>query len=404
MLKHIQLHAEHSQISITPEVITSMQQKMAALELPSFQQHQVDLGLVQSIVKKYLQYENIIIISNGGSRTSALAYWQSLAHLRNTKQVEFLSTMEPDVIARLKAQYSPETTLVMPISKSGTNVDVLEPLLQFLEYPILPVTSPEEGVLYDIAKVYGWDIIPHPEVGGRYSGRSECGFAPAFFMGLDIEKINTAAVRAYESLDYAAPLEQNIAFQAAAMCAQLEQKSIDEIFMPVYSQPLAGFLPLIVQLIHESTGKDGKGQTIFGDEAPESQHHTNQRFFGGQKNVMGWFVTVAKQHNQLNTAVPEKIAHLPLREGTMKSLDAIPLSDALRFDYEGVAENATKMNIPHMTIEIDMVNEESVGEFLSFLHYYTVYSALLRDQDPFDQPEVEAAKDISFTKRLEYQS
>jgi glucose-6-phosphate isomerase len=78
------------------------------------------------------------------------------------------------------------------------------------------------------------------------------------------------------------------------------------------------------------------------------------------------------------------------------------LQTALQFDYEGVAENATRLTIPHFTLQISELTEASIGELLSFLHYYTVYSALLREQDPFDQPEVEASKKVSFEKRKQF--
>lgn len=401
MSQHLSLHTEHAGFLPDESSIAAFSERVAGLELPAFQTHTVDLESVRHQLEPYLKYDNIIIIANGGSRTSALAFWQSLRHLRNDKHVEFVSTMEPDVIQELRSRYNIADTLVMPISKSGTNVDVLEPLMHFLDYPVLPVTSPEKGVLYEIARVRGWDIVPHPEVGGRYSGRTECAFAPAMLMGLDAVAINAAAVNAYASFGYGAVNADNLAYRAAAICHYQETQGVSEIFAATYSQSVAGFLPLLVQLIHESTGKDGKGQTIFGDQAPESQHHTNQRFFGGQRNVMGWFTTVRHQrHSSIQTTVPEDIRDLKLREGTLAVIDRHRLQDALRFDYEGVAENTTALGIAHMTLEVDEVTPESMGELLSFYHYFTVYSALLRDQDPFDQPEVEAAKDISFMKRL----
>lgn len=405
MIQHLRLITDNARAALTPEQIEEVRAVVASGELPAFQQHNFNVGELVTMLDPYQKYEHIIILANGGSRTSALAYWQSLKHIRNNKTVEFVATMEPDVIADIRHRYSPQDTLVMPISKSGTNVDVLEPLLQLLDYPVLAVTSPQKGLLYDMAKHYEWDIVPHPEVGGRYSGRTECGLAPAILMGLDAEKIYNAAVSAYESLDYNALNENNIALQAAAICAAHEQKGITEIFMPIYSVALSGWIPLTVQLLHESTGKDGKGQTIFGDQAPESQHHTNQRYFGGRRDVMGFFMTVAQQHNNdMTLRIPEEIRDLPLREGTLADLDGIPLQDALRFDYEGVAENSTRLEIPHMTLEVDAITEESMGEVLSFLHYYTVYSSLLRNQDPFDQPQVEDAKNVSFQKRRAFQS
>ena len=374
-------------------------QRWANLEMPAFERHRFDAEGVRRQLASYQKYNNIIIIGDGGSRTSALMYYQALAHQRNDKRIEFLCTMEPDVISALQERYSSQDTLVMPISKSGENVDALEPLLQFLNYPVLAVTSAEGGVLQALAAQQGWGVVNHPNIGGRYAGRSECAYAPALLMGLDVQKIDAAAVAAYGSLNWQAPPEGNIALQAAQFCFDREQQGYTEIFMPVYSQELAGFLPLVVQLVHESTGKDGQGQTIFGDQAPESQHHTNQRFFGGRRNVLGFFITVGTQRHNLTTHVPKALRDLPLRDGTLGDLDGVALAEGLRFDYEGVAETAAKLQIPYLTLEVDAVSEASVGELLSFFHFYTVYSALLRGQDPFDQPAVEAAKAVSFEKR-----
>jgi glucose-6-phosphate isomerase len=348
----------------------------------------------------YQKYQNIIVIANGGSRTSSLAFVVALSEFCNKKKIEFLSTLDPAVIYNLKKKYSSSNTLIMPISKSGTNVDVLEPLFHFTKYRTLPVTSPNKGVLYEMAKVQGWDIIEHPEVGGRYSARTNCGFAPSSLMGLDVNALNKSMLKAYKSLGYEAKASGNIALKAASTCYQLERKGYNQIFMPVYSRSLSGFLPLIIQLIHESTGKIKKGQTIFGDEAPESQHHTNQRFFGGPKNVIGWFLTLKNPEPKLVTKVPKKLENLALRNGKLKDISNIPLADALRFDYEGVAQHATRLKIPNITLEIDSISYSSIGELMSFFHFYTVYSALLRNQDPFNQPEVEAAKDSSFKKRV----
>ena len=399
---HLSLDLEHILQPVHEFDHETFLAKLQNLEAPAFQQHQPDVAALIAQLAPFKNITNLIIIANGGSRTSALAYHQSLAHLRNDLNVELLSTMEPDVISTLLAGYSPDTTVVMPISKSGTNIDVIEPLLQFMDFPIVAVTSPQKGVLYEMAQVYDWPIIPHPEVGGRYSGRTECGLAPAYLMGLDIATLNSAAVAAYEQFDYSSSWDANIALQAAVATWLNDKAGYSEIFMPVYSQALAGFLPLWVQLIHESTGKDGLGQTIFGDQAPESQHHTNQRFFGGRKNVMGWFITVERARTQLATTVPERIAQLDLRGEPLHKMNGIPLQQAVKYDYEGVAESATQSKIPHMTLQVEHVNEQSVGELLSFMHFYTVYSALLRDQDPFDQPEVEAAKNTSFSKRLHH--
>jgi glucose-6-phosphate isomerase len=51
-------------------------------------------------------------------------------------------------------------------------------------------------------------------------------------------------------------------------------------------------------------------------------------------------------------------------------------------------------------MEIDKITEASFGEMLVFWQYFAVYSAMLRNLNPFDQPEVEASKKISLELRI----
>ncbi|MDO8627393.1 MAG: glucose-6-phosphate isomerase, partial [Candidatus Diapherotrites archaeon] len=55
--------------------------------------------------------------------------------------------------------------------------------------------------------------------------------------------------------------------------------------------------------------------------------------------------------------------------------------------------------IPVISIAIDKVDEENIGELIGFFQWLAIYSALLRDVNPFDQPQVENSKKISFEYR-----
>lgn len=374
--------------------------------LPDFDTYVPDLGAIKTTVGKHAKdIEDVIIISNGGSRNNPKAFYDTLWAQRNDRRVWFLSTQDPDFIARIKQEVEKDEALVVPISKSGTNVDMLEPLAQFLDdgWNILPITSPEQGVLFEMAKQYGWDIITHPDISGRYSGRTETGLAPAQIMGLDINQINEGALAMYEACRPSVELDDNPALQLALHFAALEERGYTDVFVPVYSSKLIGVLPLLIQLLHESTGKDGKGQTFLGDEAPESQHHTNQRFFGGRTNVAGLFFTLDEyDEHKTKTRIPKVIREFPLRDGTLADLDGIKLSDAITYDFEGVHKSAIDKGIPHAVISVHKINEEAVGAVLGFLQYFTYYSALLREQDPFDQPEVEDSKERSWQLRKQH--
>lgn len=397
---NLPLSLDFSQALIKPTVTPAMRALLKRQSPPDFTTPRCDLEELSWVLKPYQKYKNVIIIANGGSRTSAMAFIGALGAVKG-KRFEFLSTMDPSLIERLKKDLKPTDSLVMPISKSGTNVDVLEPLSAFWDrYPVLPVTGEKGSVLKEIAEAKGWDTLVHPEVGGRFSGRTTSAYAPALLAGIDVAELDRGARIAYKTYAYDAPMAGNDALKSAIICYELEKKGHTEIFSPVYSSAYGNFLPLMVQLLHESTGKNEQGQTIYGDMGPESQHHTNQRFFGGRRNVMGMFVVVEDLFTRKVPAIkiPSSLKPLILRDGVLGDLDALPFGKGLQFDYEGTRDEATTKKIPHFTITIKDVSPYSVGFFLSFLHYFTVYSALLRNQNPFDQPEVEGAKARSFEK------
>jgi glucose-6-phosphate isomerase len=155
--------------------------------------------------------------------------------------------------------------------------------------------------------------------------------------------------------------------------------------------------------MHESVCKKGKGQTILCPEAPEWHHHTTQRFFGGRKNVLGLFVTVDNQKdNETTVDIPLSVSKIKVRDGILADIDKVHYASALNYEFQGTYQDATKKKIPCANIRLDKISPFSIGEFIAFWHYTAVYSSLLRDVDPFDQPQVESSKEISFKLRKEH--
>ena len=381
----------------------SFQEELARIKMepaPTFETTKTDLQSLASSLQKYGNFKNVILIANGGSRTSAHVFYHALPRYRNQVNFSFLTSAEPDLIARLRKRFLSGETLVLVISKSGTNINNIEPLLAFQDYPVLVVTEDKPNTLSGIAKIRGWETIAHPNVGGRFSGLTTCGLVPATLMGLNLGKISQGAEEGYSQYRAAADSEKNDAWRLALYFAELEKKGITEIFFSVYSSALFAFLPLITQLIHESIGKNDKGMTIFGDYSPESQHHTNQRFFGGRKNVVGVFLTVEKSADEFSLRVSDELESVEYNGHTLKVLDGISALETMHYDMEGVIGNCMEKNIPAVAISIGEATEEAIGKLIVFWQYFTVYSAYLRDQNPFDQPQVEDSKKISFALRL----
>jgi len=400
ILNMIKINYRNLLVKPDPKKYTAKLSEIQKMPLPSFESEKPDLEYLAREAKKYRKYKNVILIGNGGSRTSSLAFYHSLGAFRNNIQFEFITSPEPEVIKNIRKRFSKKDTLVLVISKSGGNINSIEPLLALSDYPVLVITGEKDNPLRKIASAKKWPIIIHPEVGGRFSGMTSCGLFPAALMGLDIKKIYAGAKDGYRKYDPKANQEKNSALKLALYFSELEQKKYTEIFTGVYSTSLFGFFPLIVQLIHESTGKDGKGQTIFGDQSPESQHHTNQRFFGGRSNAVGLFMGVDKQKNDFQLKVPQALSKIMFEGNPLSRLDGLQASQTLHFDLEGVVTNAISKKIPVVKMMISEITPEIMGEFMVFWQYFAVYSALLRNQNPFNQPEVEDSKKISLKLRM----
>ena len=379
-------------------------EKIKEVEVPDFAKFEPDFKEVEGLALRYSHYKNLIIIGNGGSITSFWALYKTLREYRSQKKVYLLSTMDPDLIVHLKESCPKDETLIIPVSKSGNTVGVLEDILAFEGYQKVAITTEGKGALYQIAKRRGWDYLDIPlPIGGRFSGRTSAGLFPAALVGINIRGIDEGASKMYKSCSPGVPVEENPALKLSAFLYALDKKGYSEIFFPVYSPQLEGFVSLVIQLIHESSGKEGKGQTIYGSLAPESQHHTNQRFFGGRRNVVGLFLRVESyEHNTLVTKVPPDLEDIPLKDKDLSLLSGIPLSKAVEFEFLGTQQDTTDQKIPHATLTVDKITPYSMGELLAFFHYLAFYSSLLREVNPLDQPQVEASKNISFSLRRDY--
>ncbi|QQS22588.1 hypothetical protein IPM19_03070 [bacterium] len=362
---------------------------------PNFIDYRPDFALMDRLTKQFEDKEHVIVVGHGGSITSSVGIYSALRSSART-QMHFVSTIDPDYIAAIKSFASKDNSLVIAISKSGETVTQIEALMQFIDYPMLIVTG-VAGPLSEIAAKLNSTQVIHPPIGGRFSGFSEVGLLPIALAGINAKEIYDAGQKYLQQFQ-----SNNPAYEAASILYQLEQQGIADVFLPIYSEELFPYSNLIIQLCHESFGKDGKGQTYFAHRAPESQHHTNQRFFGGQKNIAGWFIGDMRSDNMLVTKIPESLSNVPLKTSTLNLLDGIPLQSAMQFEREATLEDAKLQNIPVVDMMLETVDHKDVGEFMAFWQLYAVYASCMRGVDPYNQPQVEASKKISFAKRQQF--
>ena len=364
---------------------------------PEFVSVEPDIQKIRETRDNY-DYDNLIVIGNGGSITSFRAYLY--AFLGETdKNVRLVTTMDPDYLNNLTDEMDPEETVVMPISKSGETVGVVEALMHFIDsdYPVCAVTSQNDGALKQIVEEnnYGW--IQHQDVGGRFSGLTETALAPALFAGIDVEGIREGGEEMYEKLS--PKMQYNPALNVASALHDAELDGYQEVFTPFYSTRLFGFYPLLVQLMHETVCKDGEGQTFYGDMGPECQHHTNQRLFGGREDVATMFFRT-EAHEKSSISIPENLGDIDIRGRQLGELEGQELSDSLEAEYKGVKDTLEDEEMPSITINLTDVSHKTLGKLVAFMQYLSVYSAWLRDVEPFNQPDVEKSKQIEFDERF----
>jgi len=364
-------------------------------EAPEFVKYRPDFELIKKISEEYQQYSNILIIGHGGSVTSFYGIYNALKE-QAKKKAYFLSTVDPDYIYELKKELKPDNTLVIAISKSGETTTQIEMLMQFADYPLLIITG-KSSPLRAIGEKLKAKIILHPVIGGRYTGLTEVSLAPAGIVGLDAGALYRGAEKFYDL--YA---NENLAWRAASVLYQLEQKGYVDVFMPFYTHNLFPMSAIIVQLCHESFGKSGSGQTYFAHEAPESQHHTNQRFFGGIKNICGFFTTADNFLHPTVNVFPAAVHSVQIKNHSLFDINKIPLEKSMDFEAQGTMEDARISGIPLVHLSVGGFSAPEIGSLLAFWQLFAVYSSVLRNVDPFDQPQVENSKNISFDKRLQY--
>lgn len=363
---------------------------------PTFSQIEPDIEEIKEKASKH-DCESLIVIGNGGSITSFRAlYYGFIDHI--DVEVHMVTTQEPDYLNRVASNTDPEDTVVMPISKSGRTTSVLESLLYFMkrDYPVFAVTSDNDGTLREIVRRKDYDWIEHKDVGGRFSGLTETALMPAALCGIDVEEVREGGEEIYKNFSSG----PNPAWKLAKTLYSAEKQGFDQILTPFYTTRMFGFYPLTVQLMHETVCKKGEGQTVFGDLGPEYQHHTNQRLFGGAEDIVPLFFK-SNAHENEKLGVPEELEDIDLRGRRLGELDGETYSSALESEFKGVEKALEDEERPFSVLSVESVDYRSMGRLMAFLQYLAVYSAELRDVDPYSQPDVEMSKKEGFERRFD---
>ena len=251
-----------------------------------------------------------------------------------------LDTTDPGQVADALAGDLERTVLVVS-SKSGSTVETDSHRRVFVAAfaaagldpaaHVVVVTDPG-SLLHQLTEAEGYRavITADPDVGGRYSALTAFGLVPAGLAGADIASLLDDAAEQAEVL--AADDPRNPALVLAAALGAVHDAGADKVVLADTGSGIVGFADWAEQLIAESTGKDGTGLLPVAVEGP---------------------------------GAPGFVDAGP---------DAIPVTIGPHADPAAVAVTGTLG-----------------GQFLLWEHATAVVGRLL-GINPFDQPDVEAAK------------
>jgi len=236
--------------------------------------------------------DRVLVLGMGGSSLAPLVFASSFGKRDGFPRLEVLDSTEPASVLAAAGGGAPERTLFVVSSKSGST---LEPNV-FFDYffalaekdigarageRFVVVTDPgtpleKEARARRVARVFAGD----PEIGGRYSALSPFGIVPAALAGVDVAELLRRA-RVMAERCRSETMAENPGASLGAAIGALAGEGRDKLTFSV-APPVERFGMWIEQLIAESTGKEGKGVLpVEGEALGPPEVYGRDRFFVG---------------------------------------------------------------------------------------------------------------------------
>jgi len=275
-------------------------------------------------------------------------------------RLHVLDSTHPAWVRDLEKRAPAKETLYIVSSKSGSTVepmrfyDHFRALAQKAVGPksasshFVAITDPGTS-LERLAKERGFrrTFSNFPDIGGRYCALSYFGLVPAALAGVDVAGLLDSARAMADACKPSSP--RNPGLDLGASLGALARCGKDKIIFRL-SPAISSFGLWLEQLIAESVGKEGKGAVPVADEAPRDSYGSDRVFV---------FIL-------------------------LRNDPALP-----RFKKEIERLNSGG----HPVLHFELPNELALGA--EFLRWEVATAALGRSLgiDPFDQPNVQDAKD-----------
>jgi len=284
----------------------------------------------------------------GGSSLFPQVLQQAFGVGKDGLDLRVLDTSDPGTIDRFAKELPLDKTLFLFASKSGGTLETRSHLDTFWERVGKPeqfavITDP--GTALDkLATERGFRRVfrANPNIGGRYSALTYFGMVPAVLLGVDIRELLRRAGHMVAAVGASVPASDNPALRFGALLGAAAKNGHDKCTL-VMPDEIRSFSTWLEQLIAESTGKHGVGiLPVAGEDLGSPEVYGNDRVF----------VSLGK---------------------APKAAEALAAAG-------------------QPLVELDYVDRFSIGNEVVRWEYAIAMAGIVLGINPFDQPNVEAAK------------
>ena len=323
-----------------------------------------------------------LVIGIGGSFLGAKSVIEALTnYFEKTKpEVIFVGTsLSSDYLHELYEHIKDKEVMINLISKSGST---LEPNLAFeylmdkmekkyskeeLSKRIIITTDRYESKLLDLAleKDYRRFSVP-TQIGGRYSVLTPVGLLPIAVAGLDIDKLLVGARKC----------DKDEAIKYAIIRNELYSQGYYIESFTIYEEKMLYFTEWLKQLFAETQGKDNKGILPISVLNTRDLHSLGQYYQEGKRIIFETVINIVKERKNIKTNYGKS------------------LNDINNIACDAVAKAHYNGGVYSNIIELDELNEETIGYLIYFFELSAAIGGYLLHVNPFDQPGVSEYKRI----------
>jgi glucose-6-phosphate isomerase len=308
---------------------------------------------------------DVVLLGMGGSSLAPEVFRLSFGDRVSGMRLHVLDSTDAGAILATERAVDLSKTLFVVSSKSGGTIETLSQFRYFHARVVdelgedgagghfAAVTDPGSK-LADLADAHDFRglFLNDPDIGGRYSALSYFGLVPAALMGADVRKILEGAQVADQACAEYDNSQSNSGLWLGCALGELALHGRDKLTFAV-AEPIGSFGLWVEQLIAESLGKHGRGALpIAGEPLGPPESYGDDRVF---------------VHLQ-QTDKPE-------------------------------AGFATEMKdlaaAGHPVITLDVAGPEDLGRVFFFAEFATAVAGWVLEVNPFDQPNVQQAKDAT---------